>query len=515
MNGKKLIPPHTEKNFIINISGQVITLLVILFTIPEIIKQIGVERFGILTIIFVVLEYLGIASIGITRGMIKSISEKLGHKVAEKIGQEIAEITWTSLFIVLCTSVLLGVILASVSSFLTKIFNIPPSIYAESQKAFFISSLVLITNSLIVVLSGVIESHQRFDIVNFLGVPNTVLNFIVIAIVSHFSKNIDHLITFIAIKNFVMLCIYFISAVKFIPKTKIRINTKNAKEILTQSGWITSVFILSVILSRIDRIVLGITMSPEFIGYYTPPSEIILRLQFVPVSIYITLFPVFSYIGLENKEKLKEIFVKYSVYLATLSMLISYILFCAGYEVLYFWLGKDFADEGKNILKILSLFFFLNSQTYIYLTLLQSLGKADNIVKLYIVETPFLTLFVWIMAREFGSEGVAISLVVRGIFENLILFFISSKVTGYKISFKAEKTKMKKLIPFVFALLFCSLAQIVEGKLDYKIKMLEVFAGFITLVIFLFIFVLEDNEKKRIIKEVRKLMGKNKVKQGR
>jgi len=136
-------------------------------------------------------------------------------------------------------------------------------------------------------------------------------------------------------------------------------------------------------------------------------------------------------------------------------------------------------------------------------------------VKLYIVETPFLTLFVWIMAREFGSEGVAISLVVRGIFENLILFFISSKVTGYKISFKAEKTKMKKLIPFVFALLFCSLAQIVEGKLDYKIKMLEVFAGFITLVIFLFIFVLEDNEKKRIIKEVRKLMGKNKVKQGR
>ena len=64
---------------IYNLIGQGLIVLVGLFSIPMLIKGFGNERFAILTLAWALTGYFSIFDLGISRGITKSISEKLGE----------------------------------------------------------------------------------------------------------------------------------------------------------------------------------------------------------------------------------------------------------------------------------------------------------------------------------------------------------------------------------------------------------------------------------------------------
>ena len=62
------------KNTFINLAGQGLPLLVGLFTIPLIIKGLGVERFGILTLAWMVIGYFSFFDLGLGRALTQIIA---------------------------------------------------------------------------------------------------------------------------------------------------------------------------------------------------------------------------------------------------------------------------------------------------------------------------------------------------------------------------------------------------------------------------------------------------------
>ena len=55
------------KNTIYNIMGRALPMVVAFFTIPQVIKGLGVESFGVLSLIWVVIGYFGIFDLGIDK----------------------------------------------------------------------------------------------------------------------------------------------------------------------------------------------------------------------------------------------------------------------------------------------------------------------------------------------------------------------------------------------------------------------------------------------------------------
>ena len=88
-------------NTILNFIGQVIPLIVGVITIPFIIRGLGIERFGLLSLAWVVLGYFTILDLGLGRATIKFVAEALGK--GEK--DEISRIVWTAVTI----QVILGI----------------------------------------------------------------------------------------------------------------------------------------------------------------------------------------------------------------------------------------------------------------------------------------------------------------------------------------------------------------------------------------------------------------------
>src|SRR5437879_4906172 len=85
------------KNSIFNLLGQILPMLVGIFTIPYIMRGLGTNGYGILSIAFMVLGYFGIFDLGLSRATVKFVAEHLSPDKVHKV----PELVWTSLGLLL------------------------------------------------------------------------------------------------------------------------------------------------------------------------------------------------------------------------------------------------------------------------------------------------------------------------------------------------------------------------------------------------------------------------------
>ena len=91
---------RVAKYTIYNLLGYGVPLVVAVVFIPLLIKGLGVERFGILNLAWVVIGYFSFFDFGIGRSLTKIVAEKIGLGQTE----EIPGIFWTSFFLMLAIS---------------------------------------------------------------------------------------------------------------------------------------------------------------------------------------------------------------------------------------------------------------------------------------------------------------------------------------------------------------------------------------------------------------------------
>jgi O-antigen/teichoic acid export membrane protein len=65
------------KNSVLNLLGQVLPMLVGVVTVPRIVRGLGTDGYGILSIAFMVLGYFSIFDLGLSRATVKFVAEHL------------------------------------------------------------------------------------------------------------------------------------------------------------------------------------------------------------------------------------------------------------------------------------------------------------------------------------------------------------------------------------------------------------------------------------------------------
>src|SRR5690242_10714343 len=97
-----------------NLVGQILPMLVGILTIPVIIRAMVVDRFGVLSLAWIVVGYFSLFDLGIGRALTKMIADKLGAN--EEL--TIAPLAWTSLLLLLLLGILGALVTAMVSPLL-------------------------------------------------------------------------------------------------------------------------------------------------------------------------------------------------------------------------------------------------------------------------------------------------------------------------------------------------------------------------------------------------------------
>ena len=175
------------RNTIWNFVGSGAPMLVAVFCIPILIRGLGKERFGVLTLAWALIGYASLFDLGLGRALTQLVARKLG----EGEQREIPRLAWTSLLLMLLLGFAGTACVLLISPWLIhSALNVPDELEPEMLQAFRLLALSIPFVITTAGLRGLLEAHQRFGLINAMRVPMGVFTFVGPLLVLPFSQSL-------------------------------------------------------------------------------------------------------------------------------------------------------------------------------------------------------------------------------------------------------------------------------------------------------------------------------------
>jgi len=420
------------KNTLYNLFGYGLPLLVAVLFIPLLIKGLGEEKFGILSLSWVVIGYFSFLDLGIGRALTKFIAEKLGLQQLK----EISEIFWTSIFLMLLVSSTGSILLFFISKFFVlDIFKISENLKEETLYSFYVLAFTVPIVTTTAGLRGLLEAYQEFKSINIIRVFLGVSTFLVPLFCLIFTKNLFWIVMALGIIRIVIWLLYLFQCLRINPEltNSFKFKRNLVMPILSMSGWMTLSNIVAPVIIYLDRFLIGAIISAVAITYYITPYEVVTKLLLVPGALTGVLFPAFSATYLNDPVTSKKLFTRGVKFIFIFLYPVVLIIINFSYEGMNLWLGKTFADRSTFVMQMLAIGVLLNSLAYIPFTYFQGIGKPKIPALVNVLELPFYCLLMWIATSRWGIEGAAVVWVLRIVIDTAILFILTEKLTVARI----------------------------------------------------------------------------------
>lgn len=408
------------RNTLFNLLGQGLPVLVGFVAIPRLIRGLGPERFGVLTLVWLVVGYMGVFDLGVGRALTKLIADRLGQGEV----RDMKRLVSTSLALLLALGLGAGTLLALAAPILTDtILKIPPALRSDSRGA-----LLLMAGSVPAVLltagfAGVLAAYQRFAILNAIRVPVGVFTFLGPLLALQFSNSLVLITAFLLAGRYLACAAYGVACRHVLPST-LRgeaFDRGLVGTLLRFGGWLTVSSVLGPISAGLDRFLVAGVVSLEAVAYYATSQEVVGKLGILALSVSAVLFPAFATSASRDRQTTASLFGRATKYmfLVLVPMVLALVAFA---EIgLTLWLGAEFAARSSVILKWLAVAVLLASFVTTLFSLVQGLGRPDWGALLQLIELPFYTFAIFWFARRFGVLGAAIVSCVRYALEMIAL----------------------------------------------------------------------------------------------
>jgi O-antigen/teichoic acid export membrane protein len=421
--GTEFLTGHLfARNAAFNIAGEAITFCIAVISVPLIVRRLGTDAFGILSMAWVVLGYMSLFDLGLARATTKFVAECISTNEEQKI----PSLIWTSVSLQFLLGIVSGALLAANSRLLAeRIFKIPAPLAGEARTAFLFLAIavpmVLVTNS----LRGSLEAVQRFNLINYIKIPTNVLMFSSPLLLIPFGGRLSSIVllmTFfrlLAMLAFLNFCRPLLRKANLRPSTAIHA----FKRLVKYGGWVTVSNMTGPLLLYGDRFAIGALLSVTALAYYTGAADIVNRTLVIPASLGTTLFPAFSSLEAAGaKERLVDIYGRALKYLVVVMGPVLLLVAVFSRDILQVWLGPVFARQSTVTLQILTLGVFINSFGIFPYSLLQGVGRPDVTAIFHLLELPIHLGLLWLLVPRMGITGAAIAVTVRLSIDAALIF---------------------------------------------------------------------------------------------
>ena len=414
------------KNAAHNLFGQGLPLVIAFYCIPQLITVLGVERFGFLTLIWVVVGYLSIFDLGLGQALTKLVAEKIGQGEHDKI----PALFWTAMWL-MCGLGVAGLLIAEmfIPYLIEHMFSLPPTLKLEAQSALSVAALSLPFVIVSTGSRGVLEAFQRFDLVNWFRIPLGIFNFVAPLLVAKYLANdLSEITAVLVFARFIFLCGTLWLCIKINPALwpLQKIQRALLKPLFSFGGWMTLSNLIGPMMVYLDRFVIGALISMTAVAYYVTPYEAITKLWIIPGALAGALFSAFSANLAQHAERTVNQFHKAMDGIFLLMLPIIMLMIVYAHEGLTLWLGHDFAIHAVKVFQILAIGVFINSLGRVPSIFIVAAGRPDIPATLHLLELPIYLFGLWYMLGRWGVEGAAIIWVLRIVLDNLVLLIGSA-----------------------------------------------------------------------------------------
>ncbi|MGK0703509.1 flippase [Yokenella regensburgei] len=417
-----------KKNTLWNLVGSGAPLLIGAITIPYLLKEMKVELFGVLTLIWVLIGYFSLFDFGLGRALTQILA-KLRHSESKEY---LSDVSSVGIILIFYLGIVGGIILAALACPLGYDWlKVNQAFQGQVVTSLLIASIGIPLTTLTSGYKGILEAYLQFSYVNYLRVLLGVGNFALPALsVYLYGASLPKIVISLVLVRFVVLLLHVICVSRLLEVKYVKL--KSHKTIVNDfaafGSWMTLSNILSPLMVTADRFVLSAIVGASLLAYYTVPFEVIIRLLIIPAALTGAFFPQISALLNKDKRKAKILFNQCVKIIFIVMLCICGTIAVFSKLGLALWIDKSFADKSWYVASILVIGILFNSVAQIPYATVQASGnvKATSIVHLseFVVYIPLLIVTVY----YFGIIGAACTWVCRAALDMVLMFILSHRV---------------------------------------------------------------------------------------
>lgn len=416
------------RNLCYNIGGQLLPLLLAAVSVPLLIRHIGVDRFGLLTIAWMVVGYFNLFDLGLGRAMTRIVADRLGGGRHAEVPQVMS----SGLFMMTALGALAALLVVLMTPWLIGLLQVPAAFVAQTRNAFVLLALSVPAVILTTGLRGILEAHHRFRLTNAIRMPMGLWTFGSPLCVLPFTARLDWIVASLLLGRYIATAVHVHFVFRQVGTAALRTwpQRRICRELLAFGGWMTISNIISPLMVYMDRFFIGALLGTSAVAFYTSPYEVVFKLNIVSEGLFGVLFSLMVQRFAIDRGASDAMF-------ALAIKLIAACLFPAVLAVmvlaqpfLRLWLGEAFAQRSSLVMQLLAIGIFINGFSKVALNLIQAHGRADVTAGLHLLELPLYLVALVLLVRRYGIDGAAMAWVLRMLVDAGLLWWMIRRVIG-------------------------------------------------------------------------------------
>ena len=261
----------------INFLAPLARIVIAIVTVPIYVRHVGDARYGVISIMWVLLGYFGFLDLGLSRAAINALA-----KLRQAPQRERARVLLTTMILNLGFGLVGAVIIFILGEYLLWHFiSIPDALLPEVAKSFPWMAAVFPLALISGVGIGALESNERFLLANVLQILGTSASQIAPAIMAvivgpSLTIVIPTAVVAQALSDaFVLAVVYRLEG----PFSLRAFDRREARALLGYGGWISVSSIISPLLASFDQFLIGSIMGVAAVAHYSVPMNLVIRTQ--------------------------------------------------------------------------------------------------------------------------------------------------------------------------------------------------------------------------------------------
>jgi O-antigen/teichoic acid export membrane protein len=425
----RLGQPRLARHSVYNLVGQGAPLVAAFFSIPILVRELGTDRFGVLTLAWMVIGYFSLFDLGLGR----ALTQLVAATVSKRDDSHAPPLVWPALAI-MTTSGLLGALAMSVIApwLVYSVLKIPASLRAETLNAFYLLAvgipIVVVTAAYV----GILSAFHRFGVLNAIRAPMGIFTFLAPLAVLPFSRSLVAVTAALVAGRLLACAAHVVICQPLMPPLRgaFESGVADIRSLFKFGVWMSVSNVIGPMLVYLDRFVIGGILSVSAVAYYATPYEMVTKLLIIPNAFLGVLFPAFAASYRHDNERLVRLFARGTKYTALVMFPLALLVVAFAQDGLRLWLGDEFARNGMRVLQVLAVGVFINSVAQVFASLVQGVGRPDLTAKLHVLELPFYLIVLWWAVHHYGIVGAAVAWTARVLVDGVLLFLMASRFLG-------------------------------------------------------------------------------------
>jgi O-antigen/teichoic acid export membrane protein len=398
------------KNGLYNAAGGVVRIGIAILAIPILVRIIGIEEYGVWTLASSVISLATLAEGGLTVTTTFFLSKDIAQD--DRVG--VSE-TLTSTFVaILLFATLAASFLYFGSEFIISFFpKLKSEQYIQALTAFKLGSLVLWSRLLQQHLVGLIQSYERYGLLNILGTIQNTINTLGLIIIAAWGGRVIEMMEWQVLQGFGTLAAYYLFSNRIVKYAKPHFAWSRSKSIAifkySSVAWAGSIG--SALFTQGDRLIVGSLLSVENLGIYAAITNIVGQINTLSALPISPLLPSITKLSTDINPDKSEINKKLRQSLQ-LNVLVAFslgvLILAMSEKILTAILGGNVSTNAIYALRIATIIYTIYSLNAVGYYILYALGKVKMCTTINFLSAVLSLVMISVLSTRLGLVGAII-----------------------------------------------------------------------------------------------------------